>query len=167
MPLRFTLNGAPVEVPDGTSPSTTLLNFLRAGGRTGAKEGCAEGDCGACTVAVLDADAAGGPAWRAVCSCILLLPQVDGRELRTVEGLAAPGGALHPAQEAMVEALGSQCGYCTPGFVMTLTHLFAAEPNADEATLREALGSNICRCTGYVKILAAARDAQARLRTQP
>ena len=157
MPLRFTLNGAPVEVPDGTSPSTTLLNFLRAGGRTGAKEGCAEGDCGACTVAVLDADAAGGPAWRAVCSCILLLPQVDGRELRTVEGLAAPGGALHPAQEAMVEALGSQCGYCTPGFVMNLFEATYRRDLDQPGALDDQLCGNLCRCTGYRPIQDALR----------
>jgi 4-hydroxybenzoyl-CoA reductase subunit gamma len=124
---------------------------------TGTKHGCDVGDCGACTVLVN-----GVPRL----ACITLAADCAGEHVETIEGVGA-GGGLNPIQQAFDHHVAAQCGYCTPGFVMTLTHLFAAEPNADEATLREALGSNICRCTGYVKILAAARDAQARLRTQP
>ncbi len=99
------------------APTTTLLDWLRATGRTGSKCGCAEGDCGACSVALVDRDAAGRPTYRAINSCIALLPMCAGREIVTVEGLAE-GPQLHPVQAAMVEYYGSQCGYCTPGFVV-------------------------------------------------
>ena len=157
MPATFTLNGAPVDLPD-LPPTTTLLDWLRATGRTGTKEGCAEGDCGACTVAVLDADAPGGPAWRGVCSCIMLLPQIAGQQLVTVEGLADDGG-LHPAQAAMVEALGSQCGYCTPGFVMSLFEATYRDDLGCRARKDDQLCGNLCRCTGYRPI----RDALDRV----
>lgn len=159
--LRFTLNGALVE-PSGWTPTTTLLSWLRASGRTGSKEGCAEGDCGACTVAIVE-PGPGGPAWRAVNACILLLPSLQGRSLVTVEGLAEPGGRpgaaplLHPAQQAMVERLGSQCGYCTPGFVMSLFEAtYRPELAAGPAWQREdQLAGNLCRCTGYRPIREA------------
>ena len=162
--LRFLLNGEPVE-PTGWTPTTTLLSWLRASGRTGSKEGCAEGDCGACTVAMVEPGPE-GPAWRAVNACILLLPSLQGRSLVTVEGLAAPGGRpgaaphLHPAQQAMVERLGSQCGYCTPGFVMSLFEAtYRAELAAGPAWLREdQLAGNLCRCTGYRPIREALDD---------
>src|ERR1041385_1375934 len=114
----FTLNGRPVHV-DGVSPTTTFLDWLRTSGRTGSKCGCAEGDCGACTVALVERDAAGRPTYRAINSCIALLPMFAGREIVTVEGLAT-GDKLHPVQAAMVEHFGSQCGYCTPGFVVSM-----------------------------------------------
>src|SRR5262245_17742655 len=116
--FEFMLNGARVLV-DGAAATTTLLDWLRNAGHTGSKCGCAEGDCGACTVALLERDAAGRPTYRAINSCIALLPMFAGRELVTVEGLAQ-GEALHPVQRAMVDSYGSQCGYCTPGFVVSL-----------------------------------------------
>src|SRR5215218_784921 len=108
--FEFMLNGERVLV-DGLPATTTLLDWLRASGRTGSKCGCAEGDCGACTVALVDRNAAGQPTYRAVNSCIALLPMFAGREVVTVEGLA-DGKKLHPVQDAMVEHYGSQCGYC-------------------------------------------------------
>src|SRR5882757_4031740 len=110
----FQLNGERVEVT-GISPNVTLLEWLRASGRTGTKEGCAEGDCGACSVAVSAHDADGKPCWRAINSCLVPLPVLAGRTVLTVEGLKRE--ALHPVQYAMVKYHGSQCGYCTPGFV--------------------------------------------------
>src|SRR5476649_1104774 len=116
--FEFTLNGKPVRV-ESVSPNTTLLDFLRGTGLTGSKEGCAEGDCGACSVALVDRDAAGQPTYRAFNSCIALLPMFAGREIVTVEGLA-DGNKLHPVQAKMVEQYGSQCGYCTPGFIVSM-----------------------------------------------
>src|SRR5436305_15025788 len=113
--FEFRVNGDRVLV-EGVGATTTLLDWLRRSGRTGSKCGCAEGDCGACTVALLDRDATGRPTYRALNSCIALLPMFAGREVITVEGLATKDG-LHPVQAAMVEHSGSQCGYCTPGFV--------------------------------------------------
>lgn len=133
------------------SPTRTLLDWLREErGLTGTKEGCNEGDCGACTVMVTDGEGA-----KALNACILFLPQLDGRAVRTVEGLAGPGGQLHPVQAAMVEHHGSQCGFCTPGFVMSMA---VAHRNGerDHAT---ALAGNLCRCTGYAPILRAAEAA--------
>ena len=154
--LHLVVNGEPARAV--VAGSRTLLELLREDlNLTGTKHGCDVGDCGACTVLVN-----GVPRL----ACITLGADCAGEHVETIEGVGA-GGGLNPIQQAFDHHVAAQCGYCTPGFVMTLTHLFSAEPNADEATLREALGSNICRCTGYVKILAAARDAQARLRTQP
>ena len=118
MSFTFTLNGEPVRI-EGLAPATTLLDWLRAHNRTGSKQGCAEGDCGACTVALVENDVHGHTAYRAINSCIALLPMFAGREIVTVEGLAH-GGKLHPVQSSMVEHYGSQCGHCTPGFVMSL-----------------------------------------------
>ena len=151
--LQLTVNGEPARalVP----ASRTLLEFLRDElDLTGTKHGCDVGDCGACTVLV-----SGTPRL----SCITLAADCAGEAVETIEGVARRG-ELHPVQAAFDDHVAAQCGYCTPGFVMALTHLFQMQPEADEGTLRRALGSNICRCTGYVKILVAARDAQARLR---
>src|SRR4051812_32315120 len=109
--FEFTLNGELRRV-EGYSPTTTVLQYLRSIGLTGTKEGCAEGDCGACTVALLETNARGEATYRAVNSCIALLPMLAGREALTVEGLAHDG-VLHRVQQAMVECQGSQCGYCT------------------------------------------------------
>ena len=158
--IRFLLNGAPAEIR-GLPPMTTLLNWLRYERRlTGTKEGCAEGDCGACTVALRVAGA-GGVTTRPVCACITTLGQCHGREVVTVEGIAAPDGRLHPVQAAMAEGHGSQCGFCTPGFVMSLWCLYGeGRPGAERVT--EALAGNLCRCTGYGPILAAAEAAHER-----
>ncbi len=158
MAVRFVLNGEVCEVADA-APSTMLLAWLRdQAGLTGTKEGCAEGDCGACAVALGEPDPAGtGLRWRAVNACILFLGSVDGKAVLTVEGLEGPDGALHPVQRALVDHHGSQCGFCTPGFVMTLfTHWWRAGAT-DRATLDDVLAGNLCRCTGYRPILDAAR----------
>ena len=152
-PLAFLLNGQPVEV-DETSTHMTLLEFLRARGLTGAKEGCAEGECGACTVAVV-ADEAGKTAYHAVNSCLMLLPTVAHHEVYTVESLAATGGRPSEVQHALARAGGSQCGYCTPGFVMSL---FAEQYRLDREGPCDplSLAGNLCRCTGYRPIRDAA-----------
>lgn len=154
--LRFNLNGEWVE-ERGSSPTTTLLRYLRdRRNLTGTKEGCAEGDCGACTVAVAEKGPDGKPTWRAVNSCLLLLPMIQGKHVVTVEALKAEGDDYHPAQVAMAKALGSQCGYCTPGIVMTM---FEATYRADLDApwkLDDQLCGNLCRCTGYRPIREAA-----------
>ncbi|MFW5679187.1 MAG: 2Fe-2S iron-sulfur cluster-binding protein, partial [Pseudomonadota bacterium] len=156
MRVRFLLNGEVREVD--ASPSRMLLGWLREeAGLTGSKEGCAEGDCGACMVALGEPDAAGKLRWRAVNACILFLGAVDGKAVLTVEGIADPDGSLHPVQRALVEQHGSQCGFCTPGFVVTLfTHWWRRGPT-DRASLDDLLAGNLCRCTGYRPILDAAR----------
>jgi xanthine dehydrogenase small subunit len=149
----FLLNGAPVRITD--QPSTrTLLDWLReTQGLTGTKEGCNEGDCGACTVVVTDADGS-----RAVNGCILFLPQLNGKAVRTVEGISGPDGQMHPVQAAMVEHHGSQCGFCTPGIVASLA---AAHTNGDTA-FDDVLAGNLCRCTGYAPIIRAAEAAASQ-----
>lgn len=154
--LEFTLNGARTS-PEGFAPTTTLLQYLRATGKTGTKEGCAEGDCGACTVAILDPDGARGPSWRAINSCLVLLPTIHGREVVTIEGLTDTGGPAHPAQAALVERLGSQCGYCTPGFVMSLFEACYRRDLDRPERLDDQLAGNLCRCTGYRPIREAAQ----------
>jgi xanthine dehydrogenase small subunit len=144
----FTLNGHRVML-DASHPAQSLLRWLNAKGMHGTKEGCGDGDCGACTVALLERDSDGQARWRAVNSCLLPLGCLPGREVLTVEALAE-GDTLHPVQQALVDCAGSQCGYCTPGFVMSL---FAAQQNAE---LGDAcIEGNLCRCTGYRPIRAA------------
>lgn len=155
--VRFLL-GDRIETVAAPDPTTTVLQWLRRNGRIGTKEGCAEGDCGACTV-VLGEPSGGTVRYRAVNACILFLPMLDGRQLLTVEDLEGPGGVLHPVQQAMLDAHASQCGFCTPGFAMSLFALFhdAADGPADEEAIQDALAGNLCRCTGYRPILDAAR----------
>lgn len=158
--IRFLLNGELREVA-GADPTRTLLDWLREDARrTGTKEGCAEGDCGACTVVVGEL-IGGAVRWRAVNACILFLPVLDGRAILTVEGLSKDG-ELHPVQRAMVETHGSQCGFCTPGFVMTLTALWLNGGESDPAKINDALAGNLCRCTGYGPIIAAAQAMGGR-----
>jgi xanthine dehydrogenase small subunit len=148
---NFSLNGVSVSI-NGLDHNTTLLNFIRASGLTGTKEGCAEGDCGACTVAVLTPDASGKPVYQAVNSCLMLAGMVVGLEVFTAEGIGHPE-AMHAVQSAMSSAGGSQCGYCTPGFVMSMfAENYAGNLEFDEA----ALVGNLCRCTGYRPIREAA-----------
>lgn len=152
--VAFLLNGTPVQAL--VSPTTTLLDFLReTKGLKGTKEGCNEGDCGACTVMVTDE---AGP--RALNSCILFMGQLQGKAVRTVEGIAAPDGTPHPVQDAMVTHHGSQCGFCTPGFVvsMAVAHLRGQTDHDD------VLAGNLCRCTGYNKIIEAVLDAARVMR---
>jgi xanthine dehydrogenase small subunit len=156
--LRFVLDGEIVEIDD-VDPTRTVLQYLREDlRRTGTKEGCAEGDCGACTVVLAELDADGdGVSLRAVNSCIQFLPSLDGKELITVESLNRDGG-LHPAQRAMIDCHGSQCGFCTPGFVMSLFALYNANPAPTRREIDDALAGNLCRCTGYRPIVTAARQ---------
>ena len=156
--IRFTLNGRAITVA-GASTQTTLLDWLRARGVSGPKEGCGEGDCGACTVAMMDRGADGEPVWRSFCSCITLLPMVHGRALVTPEGLAATGP--HPVQAAMEKHQGSQCGYCTPGIVMSMFEGVHRGACGDPATAADQLCGNLCRCTGYRPIREAMLDAAA------
>ncbi|SDC98249.1 xanthine dehydrogenase small subunit [Ruegeria marina] len=147
MKITFLLNGETVELAEA-DPTATLLDWLREDrGLTGTKEGCNEGDCGACTVSVSDGDGT-----RAMNACILFLPQLHGKAVRTVEGL----GGTHPAQQAMVDHHGSQCGFCTPGFVMSMVAAHA-EGATDHDT---QLAGNLCRCTGYAPIIRAARAVE-------
>lgn len=156
--LSLTINGEIVSLKE-YSPTLTLLQYLQHSGRTGTKEGCGDGDCGACTVAVIGEDAAGQPCYQAVNSCLMPLGAVAGREIVTVEGLA--NGQLHPVQAAMVQTGGSQCGYCTPGFIMSL---FAAYygGRVDDG----AIEGNLCRCTGYLGIRRAAEQITDQLANQ-
>ena len=159
--LRFFLNGSLVEL-GAVDPHTTLLDFVRETRRlTGTKEGCAEGDCGACTVVIgqLCQDSAGRDrvSLSPINACIRLLPTLDGTAVFTVESLKAASGALHPTQQAMIDCHGSQCGFCTPGFVMSLFALFKNETQPTRARTCEAIAGNLCRCTGYRPILDAAQ----------
>ncbi|AHD08400.1 xanthine dehydrogenase small subunit [Phaeobacter gallaeciensis] len=150
MTITFRLNGEEVALTE-VSPTATLLDWLREDrGLTGTKEGCNEGDCGACTVMVTDDHGA-----KPLNACILFLPQLHGKSIRTVEGAAGPDGQLHPVQEAMITHHGSQCGFCTPGFIMSMVtaHKNGAQDHDDQ------LAGNLCRCTGYAPIIRAAEAA--------
>jgi xanthine dehydrogenase small subunit len=154
--LDFLLNGARVTL-DAERPTRTLLTWLReTRGLAGTKEGCAEGDCGACTVVLADLDAAGKLRYQPVNSCILCIGALEGKEVITVEGLKK-GAALHPVQQAMVDCHGSQCGFCTPGFVMAL---YARYKSGTPRDLGDAIAGNLCRCTGYRPIVDAGKRAQ-------
>jgi 4-hydroxybenzoyl-CoA reductase subunit gamma len=147
--LELTLNGR--RRIDAVPDNRLLLDFLReTAGLTGTKTGCDGGECGACTVLVDD---------RPTLSCLTLAAKVAGKRVDTIESLAR-AGALSAVQRGFHEKLGSQCGYCTPGFVMATAGLLRRNPGASPEEIREALGSNICRCTGYVKILEAVQHAQ-------
>lgn len=156
--IRFILNGTKVEV-SGLSPNMTLLQYLRTQKRlTGTKEGCAEGDCGACT-AIVGTLQNGRVDYKALNACIAFLPAMDGKEIITVEHLKSADGKLHPVQKSMVDCHGSQCGFCTPGFVMSLTALCHKTPKASKDEIQDAIAGNLCRCTGYRPILDAAERA--------
>jgi len=164
MGVRFVLNGKAVTA-DGPS-HVTVLQWLRAQGLCGTKEGCAEGECGACAVAVLKSEPGqAGSHFEPVNSCLLPLGAVEGRELLTVEGIAEADGSLHPVQSAMVAAGGSQCGYCTPGFVVSLFCEYYRPGRAEFDP--ESISGNLCRCTGYRPIADVARALPAPAEPDP
>ena len=153
MLITFTLNGT--RVTRDLDPARRLVNVLREDFHlTGTKEGCGEGECGACTV-LMDGEA--------VHSCLVLAGQVEGREITTIEGLVE-NGRLNIMQEAFVRHVAMQCGYCTPGMIMSAMGLLLKNPNPAEDEIRTALSGNICRCTGYEQIIAAVLDAAKELR---
>ena len=151
--ITLEVNGEPARV--AFAPHKTLLEVLREDmGLTGTKHGCELGECGTCTVLVDD---------QPVLSCLVLGLACEGRRVRTVEGMAE-GGQLHPLQETFADLGAAQCGYCTPGFLLTAEALLARDPNPSRDTIKEALAGNLCRCTGYLKIYEAVELAAARMR---
>jgi xanthine dehydrogenase small subunit len=161
--VRFMLGSRPTELDLNNhpvyQPSTTVLNYLRSlSDRKGVKEGCAEGDCGACTVVVASPDSNGKLRYQAVNSCLVFLPWLHGKQLITIEDLSK-GKALHPVQQLMVDLYGSQCGFCTPGIVMSIFALFKSRKEPTRENAVQALSGNLCRCTGYQPILEAAIKA--------
>jgi carbon-monoxide dehydrogenase small subunit len=156
MVLETTINGEETELL--VQPYATLLEALReTAGLTGAKEGCGTGDCGACTVQV-----DGKP----VASCLMLALQARGRNVRTVEGLASEDGSLHPVQAAFVKHGVPQCGFCIPGMIVSATALLEASPAPSEQEIRLGIAGNLCRCTGYTKMVAAISEAATELAGQ-
>jgi xanthine dehydrogenase small subunit len=156
--VEFLLNGKRHRVDD-VPPTTTVLDWLRGHARlTGTKEGCAEGDCGACTIAI-GREIDGTLQYQAVNSCLMMLPQIARCAVLTVEGLAAPNGALHPVQQAMIDTDATQCGFCTPGFVMAMFAFHQGGERVEDRIIHEALAGNLCRCTGYRSIVEACRQA--------
>ena len=159
MAISFTLNGERRE-ESSVSPTMTALEYLREkAGLTGTKEGCAEGDCGACTIVIVRN---GSDRLEAVNACLLVVGQLDGAKVVTVEGLAGTDGALESVQQAIVTQDGTQCGFCTPGFVMALHALRLSGETVTDAVIHDALAGNLCRCTGYRSIVDAARTACAK-----
>ena len=151
--FRLLVNGEEFDLD--TAPHRTLLEVLRDElGLTGTKEGCGTGDCGACTV-LMDG--------RAVNSCLVLAPEATGREIATIEGLAT-NGRLHPIQQAFVDAAAAQCGYCTPGMILSIKALLDRNPSPTLDEVRLGIAGNLCRCTGYAKIYEAVEAAAAALR---
>jgi xanthine dehydrogenase small subunit len=156
--IQFVLNGKPW-CETAAPPTMTVLDWLRMRARlTGTKEGCAEGDCGACSIAVASS-ADGKLDYRVVNSCLMMLPQIDQCAVLTVEGLATLDGPLHPVQQAMIDTDATQCGFCTPGFVMAMFAFHRGGEPADDELIHEALAGNLCRCTGYRSIVEACRRA--------
>ena len=152
-PIHVTVNGAAHAAE--VEPRLLLVHFLRESmGLTGTHVGCDTSQCGACTVHLNGA---------AVKSCTVLAVQADGASVTTIEGLA-DGSTLHPVQAAFQEEHGLQCGYCTPGMVMTAAHLLETQPDADDDAIKHALEGNLCRCTGYVNIVKAIRTAAQQMR---
>ena len=155
--LKLKVNGQNRELY--VEPSETLLEVLREElWLTGTKEGCGEGNCGVCTVLVDG---------KAVRSCLMLARQAQGKEIITIEGLKGDGGGLHPLQQAFIDHFAVQCGYCTPGMLLTAKALLDENPEATEEEIRETLCGNLCRCTGYVKITEAVLAARDKLKRSP
>ena len=160
--VRFVLDGQIVEA-QGERRTTTVLDYLREQlHRTGTKEGCAEGDCGACVIMVGELNAAGtGVDYVPTNACIQLLPSLDGKSVKTVESLKKADGSLHPVQDEMVKCHGSQCGFCTPGIVMSLVNLVQTNTTPARQDITDALSGNLCRCATYTSIRRAIKEAAA------
>lgn len=153
MHITTTINGEPTEFL--CDPQQSMLDVLRDNlGLTGSKEGCGSGDCGACSITLDD---------RLVCSCLMLAPEAEGKRIETVEGIAN-GDQLHPLQKKFVEFAALQCGICTPGFLVASKALLAKNPNPTETEVRFGLAGNLCRCTGYDKIIRAVMEVAADMR---
>ena len=151
--VTTTINGEPVEYL--CEAQQTMLDVLRDElGLTGSKEGCGSGDCGACSVTIND---------RLVCSCLVLAPEAEGQKIETIEGMA-DGEKLHPLQKKFVELAALQCGICTPGFLVASRSLLEKNPNPTETEVRYWLAGNLCRCTGYDKIITAVMEVAAEMR---
>ena len=151
--IRITVNGKPYEL--SVRPHATLLEVIREDlGLTGTKEGCGVGECGACTVIMNG---------KSVNACLVLAPEADGKEITTIEGLA-DGGKLDPIQQAFYEIGGLQCGFCTPGMIMSTKALLADNPEPSDQEIRKGLEGNFCRCTGYTKIFESVREASRKSR---
>ena len=159
--IRFLLGEDERTLRD-VSPTLTVLEYLRRHARrTGTKEGCAEGDCGACTVVLAEPDGTGDLRYRAVNACIQFVPALHGRQLLTVEDVKRADGTLHPVQQALVDRHGSQCGFCTPGFVMQLYAGWLEGTLKDRQSVKDWVAGNLCRCTGYGPIIDAGLDVAA------
>jgi carbon-monoxide dehydrogenase small subunit len=155
--ISFVFNGNPLKMK--IADHWTLLHLIREElGYTGTKEGCGSGECGACTV-IVDGEA--------VNSCLYLAAEVEGRQLTTIEGLAAKDGTLHPIQRSFVENGGIQCGFCSPGMIMSAKALLDKTPNASEEEIKETIAGNICRCTGYVQIIDSIKAVSGSGEDQP
>ena len=153
--VKTSINGEPRETL--CDPQQSLLDMLRDGlGMTGTKEGCATGDCGACSVLLDD---------RLVCSCLVLASEVEGKNVTTIEGISS-SGELHVLQRKFLEHAALQCGICTPGFIIAAKALLDKNPDPDETTIRYWLAGNLCRCTGYDKIIRAVQDASSELTSE-
>lgn len=155
--ISFVFNGNPIKVT--ISDHWTLLHLIREElGHTGTKEGCGSGECGACTV-IVDGEA--------VNSCLYLAAEIDGKELTTIEGLADADGTLHPIQKSFVENGGIQCGFCSPGMIMSAKALLDKTPNASGEEIQEAIAGNLCRCTGYVQIIESIKAVSGHGEDEP
>ena len=155
--VKFLLNDKLVEIKN-PDPNQTLLNYIRSDlKKTGTKEGCSEGGCGACTI-VLGELVDNKIVYKAINSCISFVPSLNGKQLLIVEDLVSQNGKLHPVQDAMIKYHGSQCGFCTPGFVMSLFSMFKNNKSLNNELITDSISGNLCRCTGYRPIIDAAKS---------
>ena len=160
--VKFLLNDKLIVIKN-PDPNQTLLNYIRTElKKTGTKEGCSEGGCGACTI-VLGELVDNKIVYKAINSCISFVPSLNGKQLIIVEDLVSENGKLHQVQDAMVKFHGSQCGFCTPGMVMSAVDLLQTKKNPSDQEIREWLEGNICRCTGYQNIVAAVKEAATKM----
>ena len=156
--VKFLLNDKLIEIKN-PDPNQTLLNYIRTElKKTGTKEGCSEGGCGACTI-VLGELVDNKIVYKAINSCISFVPSLNGKQLIIVEDLVSENGKLHPVQDAMVKFHGSQCGFCTPGFVMSLFSMFKNNKSLNNELITDSISGNLCRCTGYQQIIESIQEA--------